>query len=243
VERIAAKAGLTFLAEETTFGGGGEGRHPNKTGLLASVGVGDLRFTDALVTTTTQEIEPTGRYEGLLGVSVFQGYRVTLGLAHENLILEGRPPAPAVSGAPSASATEAAPPGAAAPGSPPGGAAGAVPSTAGAGAPAPSNARSPYWRVESQMLVETATQDGRSGLFLFDTGASASLLSLDFADAAKAWIGGENRARGYGGVLRDAREVRGIKLRFQGLETSGAPMTASDLTLRSRLGGVEVSGY
>src|SRR5262249_53098947 len=65
VERIAAKAGLTFLAEETTFGGGGEGRHPNKTGLLASVGVGDLRFTDALVTTTTQEIEPTGRYHGL----------------------------------------------------------------------------------------------------------------------------------------------------------------------------------
>ena len=93
------------------------------------------------------------------------------------------------------------------------------------------------------MLVEATTQDGRAGLFLFDTGATTSLLSLDFADAAKAWIGGENHARGYGGPLRDAREVRGVRLRFQGLETPGAPMTASDLDQRSRLGGVEVSGY
>lgn len=200
VERIAAKAGLTYLAEETTFGGGGEGRHPNKSGLLTSVALGDLRFTDALVTTTMQEIEPTGRYHGVLGLSVFQGYRVTLDLAREKLVLD----------LPSAASP-----------------------TTGA----------PYWSVESQMLVEAVTQDGRSGLFLFDTGATASLLSLDFADAAKAWIGGENYARGYGGVLRDAREVRGVKLRFQGLETSGAPMTASDLSQRSRLGGVEVSGY
>jgi hypothetical protein len=220
VERIAAKAGLTTLAEETTFGGGGEGRHPNKSALLESVAIGDLRFTDALVTTTTQEIEPTGRYHGILGVSIFQGYRVTLDLAREKLILEALPPG-------SATARAA--------GAPGGGATAASPAALSAG--------SPYWSVESQMLVEAASADGRTGLFLFDTGATASLLSLDFADAARAWIGGENNARGYGGVLRDAREVRGVKLRFQGLETSGAPMTASDLAQRSRLGGVEVSGY
>jgi tetratricopeptide (TPR) repeat protein len=223
VERIAAKAGLSPLAEETTFGGGGEGRHANKTGLLARVAIGDLRFTDALVTTTTQEIEPTGRYHGVLGLSIFQGYRVTIDLAREKLILE----LPVSAAAGSAAAGSAS--GADAPSASP--------------APPPSPAGSPYWSVESQMLVEAATADGRSGLFLFDTGATASLLSLDFADAAKAWIGGQTNARGYGGVLRDAREVRGVKLRFQGLETNGAPMTASDLSQRSRLGGVEVSGY
>jgi hypothetical protein len=177
------------------------------------VAIGDLRFTDALVTTTAQEIEPTGRYHGVLGLSIFDGYHVTIDLARERLVLETaggdplrrgpaplRPPLRPVTG-------------------------------------------SPYWSVQSQMLVEATTADGRTGLFLFDTGATASLLSLDFADAAKAWIGGKNQARGYGGVLRDAREVRGVKLRFQGLETGGSPMIASDLAQRSRLGGVEVSGY
>jgi len=212
LDRIAAKAGLTYLAQETTFGGAGSGRQPDKSALLASVAIGDLRFTDALVTTTAQEIEPTGRFHGVLGLSIFDGYHVTIDLARERLVLEAQAAAPAAAG-----------------GSPP-------PS-------APAVTGSPYWSVQSQMLVEATTGDGRTGLFLFDTGATASLLSLDFADAAKAWIGGKNQARGYGGVLRDAREVRGVKLRFQGLETSGSPMTASDLSQRSRLGGVEVSGY
>ena len=94
------------------------------------------------------------------------------------------------------------------------------------------------------MLVEAATLDGRSGLFLFDTGATASLLSLDFADATPgAHVGAATNVRAYGGALRDAREVRGVRLRFQGLETGGGSMTASDLAQRGRLGGVEVSGY
>ena len=88
VERIAAKGGLTFLAEETTFGGAGSGRQPDRRGLLASVAVGGLRFSDALVTTTSHEIEPTGRYHGVLGLSIFQGYRITLDLARETLVLE-----------------------------------------------------------------------------------------------------------------------------------------------------------
>lgn len=206
VERIAVKGGFTPLAEETTFGGGGEGRHATRTGLLPVAAIGDLRFTDALVKTTTQELEPTGRYHGLLGLSIFQGYRLTIDLARAKLVLETAAP------------------------------------TAPGSSPAP--AGSPYWSVASQMLVDAGTLDGRSGLFLFDTGASASLLSLDFADAAPgAFLGGATHVQAYGGALRDAREVRGVKLRFQGLETSGGSMTASDLTQRSRLGGVEVSGY
>ena len=34
----------------------------------------------ALVSTTSREIEPTGRYLGILGLSVFKGYRVTIDL-------------------------------------------------------------------------------------------------------------------------------------------------------------------
>jgi len=43
--------------------------------------------------------------------------------------------------------------------------------------------------------------------------------------------------------MEDARVVRGIKLAFQGTTTGSRPLTTVDLSMRSRLGGVEVSGY
>ena len=102
----------------------------------------------------------------------------------------------------------------------------------------------PYWDVSSQMLVEAATSDGRAGLFLLDTGASTSLLSLDLVEtgASGPRLGEPADVRAYGGKLREARTVRGVRLRFQGLESEPS-LTAADLTQRSLLGGVEVSGY
>ena len=61
------KAGFAPLADQTTFAGGGDGRTPSKRGLLPEVALGALRFQDALVSTTTQELDPTGRYHGVLG--------------------------------------------------------------------------------------------------------------------------------------------------------------------------------
>lgn len=209
LERIALKAGFLPLAEETTFGGGGSGRQPSRRGLLPTVSIGALRFTDALVSTTTEEIEPTGRYHGLLGLSMFEGYRVTLDLSRGRLILES-------------------------------------PSTEGTAGPATlaSSPESPYWTVSNQLLVEAGTSDARSGLFLFDTGASTSLVSLELAGKGRTSGLGETTAvRGYGGPIREARKVTGQRLRFQALESPEPSMNAADLRQRSRLGGVEISGF
>ena len=199
LERIALGAGFASLAEETTFGGGGEGRQPSRRGLIPAVGLGELRFEDALASTTTQEIEPTGRYHGVLGLSVFDGYLVRLDLARGRLSLE----------------------------SPPETAEG-----------------SPYWTVSGQMLVEAATSSGQAGLFLFDTGAARSLLSLALLESGSAQASGEPATvRTYGGPMSGARTVRGVRLRFQGLENQEAVLNAADLAQRSRLGGVEISGF
>ena len=40
------------------------------------------------MTTTRQELDPTGRFHGLLGLSVFGGYRVTLDLKHKRMRLQ-----------------------------------------------------------------------------------------------------------------------------------------------------------
>jgi hypothetical protein len=49
--------------------------------------------------------------------------------------------------------------------------------------------------------------------------------------------------RTYGGDVSGASSVRGVTLRFLDKEGRGGPMYTSDLTQRSRLGGVEVSGF
>jgi hypothetical protein len=196
VERIAQKGGFQPLSIATTFGGGGDGHAITRKGLIPSLAIGDLRFSDALVSTTNQEIEPSGRYHGLLGLSVFDGYLISLDLIRNRLVLE-EPPA--------------------------------------------SLGGSPYWTVESQMLVQARTSSGKAGLFLFDTGAVRSLVSNELAGVKPSKS--EAAVRGYGGLLAESTTVHGAKLQFQELETPEPTLYAANLNMRSRLGGVEISGF
>jgi hypothetical protein len=164
------------------------------------VKIGDLAFEDALATTTQREIDRTGRFHGLLGLSVFAGYRILLDL-DENLLVLDR------------SASE-------------------------------SEDGTPYWAVSGQMLVRATTTSGDRGLFLFDTGATRTTVSLDLARRSTgATLGRRLEVQGYGGSLESAREVHGLGVEFQGLETPGPGINAADLSVRSRLGRVEISGF
>jgi len=199
LERIAVKGHYDRLAEETSFGGGGSQRHRVTRGLLPAIEFGELRFRDALVTTTRYEIEPYGRYQGVIGLSVFDGYTLTIEPAERKLLLrlEDR--------------------------------------EAGAG--------SPYWDIAGQMLVE-ATVAGRPELFLFDTGASRTIVAEGLvARLESIREQGRTPLLGFGGAREGARAVGGIELGFQGLANEGEPLAATDLGLRSRLSGVEISGF
>lgn len=198
VERAVRKAAPEPLAEETIFAGGGSGRDSSKRALLPAFSLGGLAFKDAVITITPREIEPTGKYLGVLGLAIFDGYRITLDLKRGRLVLERD--APPLEG-------------------------------------------DPYWEVSGQMLVETGAGQAR-GLFLLDTGASRSVVSTMFAESVPgSRIGPESPVRTYGGKVPDARAATGIALEFRGLPGSAKPKTAFDLTMRSRLAGVEISGF
>ena len=199
VLRAVKKAGLSPLSDETVFAGGETGKTPSSRGLLEKLSLGDLEFADALVTTTTDEFDPQGRIHGVLGLNVFDGYRVTLDFQKGKLILSR-------------------------PGDEFGG--------------------TPYWDVGGQMLVHASAAAEHDGLFLFDTGAVRSMIGRSFANSVPgAQVEHAAGVRTYGGNVAGAASVRGVTLRFGAVAGDGGPVYTSDLTQRSRLGGVEVSGF
>jgi len=105
-------------------------------------------------------------------------------------------------------------------------------------------AGAPYWDVAGQMLVSASATAGPQGLFLFDTGATRSMIARSFVDRIPgASVEGAAGVRTYGGNVVGASAVRGVRLRFLDIESADGPVHTSDLTQRSRLGGVEVSGF
>jgi predicted aspartyl protease len=112
--------------------------------------------------------------------------------------------------------------------------------------PAPQEpAGEPYWSVGGQMLVR-ATADGapQDGLFLFDTGATRSMLATSYAGTiAGARDSGPSGVRTYGGNVQGATALSSVVLRFAGVPLGTETVNRSDLTQRSRLGGVEIAGF
>jgi hypothetical protein len=198
VERLARKRGFQPLVESITFGGGGDRRHRSPRGVFSRFRLGELGFREALATTTRTELEPLGRFHGVVGLSIFNGYRVTLDLPGKRLLLEpGREEA----------------------------------------------SGSPYWICSAQMLIRVDAASGASGLFLLDTGASWSIVSMSFVEEAEgARLGSRANVRAFGGDVEGARLVHDLSLEFQGLRTRDE-LRAVDLSLRSRLTGTEISGY
>jgi tetratricopeptide (TPR) repeat protein len=198
IDRIARKRGFEPLVAKTLFGGGGSGVHETLQGVFPQFALGELRFENALATSTRQELEPTGRYHGLIGLNIFDGYRVTLDLLKKRLILE----------------------------------ADRVPSGG-----------DPYWWIAGQLLVRVRTTDDTSGLFILDTGAAMSVLADSFVDHLQVDSPGQTvKLRAFGGLVEGAKVVRGVEIDYQGFKTGRAGLIVTDMTLPSRLGGVEVSG-
>ena len=202
VERMARKRGFEFLSEETAFGGGGDKRHRNRRGLFSSFRLGELRFNAALAGTTRSELEPYGRYHGLLGIQVLAGYRALLDFPNQELVLTRTDESSS------------------------------------------DPAGEPFWMVSGQMLVNATAGNGRPGLFLFDTGATWSILSKHFA-ALLADVRSEPTAglRGFGGMVEGVSIVRGTAIRFGGLSCGENGLRSFDMSVRSEVGGVEVSGF
>ncbi len=200
MERVVPDDAFEAITRETSFGGGGAQRHEVARGLLSSVAFEDLVYRDAVVTTTDYELDPFGRYHGVIGLSVFDGYHVTIEPRRKRVILELRE--------------------------------GGEPETGDR-----------YWDFSGQMLVEVRVGEDH-GLFLFDTGASNTLVAQTLVERLEGVTRhGNTTVMGFGGVREGTTTVRGVNIDFQGLGNRGGPLAATDLTVRSRIGGVEVAGF
>jgi tetratricopeptide (TPR) repeat protein len=198
IHRLARKRGFALLGEATTYGGAGGRKHRVERGVFSSFALGGLRYGDALVTSTREEVEPTGRFHGLLGLSALAGYRVTIDMQEKRLLLD-RDPEPLEG--------------------------------------------EPYWIVAGQVLVRARAAGAEPGLFLLDTGAMRSLLSRSYAEGIDGAVMGPDVAlQGLGGLYEGATAVRDVRLEYQGAG-GGGTLTAVDTSLRSRMTGVEISGY
>jgi predicted aspartyl protease len=110
--------------------------------------------------------------------------------------------------------------------------------------PADDATGAPYWNVGGQILVNAGATAGPDGLFLLDTGATRSMLARSFAEQVPgAQLERPASVRSYGGTVPGAYSVRGVTLRFLGISSREGSMHTSNLTVQSRLGGVEVSGF
>jgi hypothetical protein len=70
------------------------------------------------------------------------------------------------------------------------------------------------------------------------------MFARGYAEAVPgAQIASAAAVRTYGGNVAGAAAVRSVKLRFLELVGDGGPCYTADLTQRSRLGGVEISGF
>lgn len=198
VQRVARKRGFVPLAEETLFGGGGDRRHATERGFFPRLDIGGLVFDNALASLQSQEFEPHGRYHGLLGLTAFRGYRVTIDLKKRRLLLERG---------------------------------------------ATLERGTPFVVFSGQMLASARLGQTTEGLFLVDTGATRTLVSraaLERFDASR--VGGPAKIRAFGGALEGAQIVSGLEIGLAGRQHRG-DFWAADLSVRNRLGGVELGGF
>jgi tetratricopeptide (TPR) repeat protein len=91
IRRVAKKRDFATLGEATTFGGK-DRRQQVQRGVFSSFALGGLQYENALVTSTRDELDPTGRFHGLLGLAPLSSYRVTLDFARKSLLLETSAP-------------------------------------------------------------------------------------------------------------------------------------------------------
>lgn len=86
--RMAGKLQVRPLATGTLFGGGGDRRHETTRVIVPRLRVGDVVFGSALAVVAEGEVDRSGRYDAIIGVDVFSGFRTTLDPRRRRLLLE-----------------------------------------------------------------------------------------------------------------------------------------------------------
>jgi tetratricopeptide (TPR) repeat protein len=220
----ARKAGIEALSSGTVFGGGGDGDH-RASRALTSLRVGGLLIENAVAQIAERELDPSARYSGILGLTPFSSYRITLDLKKARLLLEllpgreeERPRDDKDRPSPSLPPRET------------------------------REGETLLFDVEGQLLVGASLRRGgerREALLLLDTGADRSVLDARAASELGPVPGGAGTGsvRTYGGRTAATGSMSGLAFEVGALQATNRAATVIDLGWRGRLSGIAVDGY
>jgi len=235
---VAKAAGLIPELETKTGGMGDEGLASTFITHVDDIKIGSMRFKNCRV----QVLEPgkiAGRLpddiDGLIGPDVFSDYVVTLDFPERQMRLEPLPPRPGDS---SPTVTSL-----------------ATSEDAQAGMSLADSARdryiapemkdwTPVFRSEQSLIFPTYIGKAPVKLFIMDTGASQSLISLDAAREVAQLSGFDApTSRGMNGEVQKVLVADKVTLGFAGVRQVVSQMTSEDTSSVSRSIGVDISGF
>lgn len=218
-KRAAEKGGLKLLGEEHFVGIGGEGSRTGYQYLAKNVKAGELEFEDCVVSVMDEGRATSA--DGVIGTDVFASYLVDLDIAGSALRLTPLPKRPNESAA-----------------------------SDGSAAPQLDRYVAPemedwirVFRVGNNLYIPTSVNDSSMKMFLLDTGAAVSALSINAAKKTSSVEADDwNGVKGAAGEVPKVYKAGKVDLKFAKYRWPGNALATIDLANFSRLDGVEISG-
>lgn len=245
--RIAEKAGIAKVTEIKEGGVGDQGLRNAFVGIAKSIQIGELEFQDCPVRVI--ETGSVADEDGLIGADVFEHFLVEIDFPNEKLKLSELPKRPGQSEQQLALTNEEVDPGDQET-TDKAEAAKETSSTANLSGPqdryiAPEmQSFTRVFRFEHQLLVPTQIGDAPSKLFLLDTGALSSSISLDAArEVTKVSRDSRMSAKGVSGYVKNVYTANKAVIRFGRFSEENQEMLSIDTTSLSKHAGTETSGF
>jgi tetratricopeptide (TPR) repeat protein len=254
--QFADRAKLTRLAAAPVMGFGDRGSQRGYRAVAEHIRIGDLEFEDCVV--TVADTPPASRWSvpesfNLIGADVFERYLIDIDLAGMRLKLSPLPKRPEDKVAPtslSSGVEEQSEEG-------PGGMLAEQPASdqdASAAAQTTTLPKDRYvapdmadwtrvFRFGHMLLVPTSVNDSKPKLFLLDTGAVGSMLSVRAGrEVSKVYYEEHAHLQGMSGRVEKVYTSHSAALRFGHLEQKNKDIVTVDLSSMSLASGTEISG-
>ena len=243
---IAKQAGLQEFSATEVGGVGDDGRKGGYTAYVDSIRIGSLEFHDCSV--TVMDSRNVVNIDGLVGTDVFSKFLVTLDYPLRKMVLGPLPPRPQDTGpTPPSLATDAEE--------------NSANEHAGRndeGKASPAAAKGPQdryiapemadwtkvYRMGNKLLIPATLNQTVQRLFLLDTGAFSTSISLDAARAVtKIHNDYPMEVRGLSGKVKQVYSTDNLTFDFANLRQLSNGIVAFDMSDLSKNMGLEISGF
>jgi thioredoxin-like negative regulator of GroEL len=211
--KVAAKAGLETLGGESSQA---RGLGDNPAQAATRYLASEIRLGDLVFSDFPVSVFASAQsagYDGIIGADVFQRFIVSIDFPRLEILLEPRP-------IDASSASEEA---------------------ADAGAPAPGFHR--LFRFGNHLALPTSVNEGKSSLFLIDSGSAVSLIDTEIAQAsAKVYDDGQSTLQGVQGKVNQTLLADHVSLVFAGFRQDNPSLISISLDKMSDSLGVAFGG-